>query len=428
MCWSSARGTPASRPRWRRPAWARRTAILTQNLDTIGQMSCNPAVGGLAKGHMIREIDALGGAMGLNADATAIQCRMLNASKGPSVRGPRSQCDKKAYQFRLKAVCEAQAGLDLQQGNVARLLVDGEQRVGGVETSLGVRLLARTVVITTGTFMRGLLHVGMQNQSGGRMGDAVSTLSDGLRELGFEVARFKTGTPCRLNGRSIDFSRCEPHPGDDPAPTFSVLAATSHGRDRATCSHSTNGATACSTWNKSPAGPRAPTSVRTPSSATISTSRRCTPGASKASARATARPSRTRSSNSPTRPGTSFSWNPRAATPANFTSTASRRACPSRCSSRSSTRSPGWSRPKSSGPVTRSSTIIAHRPNCARRWKPSASRACSSPGRSTAPAATRKPRRRGSSPGSTPRKRSRAARRLCRAARRPTSACSSTTS
>ena len=195
-------------------------AVLTQNLDTIGQMSCNPAVGGLAKGHMIREIDALGGAMGLNADATAIQCRMLNASKGPSVRGPRSQCDKKAYQFRLKYVLENQAGLDLHQGTVARLLVDGGRRVTGIDTTLGVRLLARTVVVTTGTFMRGLLHVGLQNQTGGRMGDAVSTLSDSLRELGFEVARFKTGTPCRLNARSIDFTRCERHPGDEPPPTF----------------------------------------------------------------------------------------------------------------------------------------------------------------------------------------------------------------
>ena len=195
------------------------TAVLTQNLDTIGQMSCNPAVGGLAKGHMIREIDALGGAMGLNADATAIQCRMLNASKGPSVRGPRSQCDKKAYQFRLKSTLENQERLDLHQGTVARLLVDAE-RVTGIETTLGVRLLARSVVITTGTFMRGLLHVGLQNQTGGRMGDAVSTLSDSLRELGFEVARFKTGTPCRLNARSIDFTRCELHPGDEPPPMF----------------------------------------------------------------------------------------------------------------------------------------------------------------------------------------------------------------
>ncbi len=196
------------------------TLMLTQNLDTIGQMSCNPAVGGLAKGHMVREIDALGGFMGLNADATAIQCRVLNASKGPSVRGPRAQCDKKAYQFRAKAVCEGQPLLDLQQGNVARLVVKAD-KVIGVETQLGVRLLATTVIITTGTFMRGLLHVGQQNQAGGRMGDPASSLSDHLRELGFEVGRFKTGTPCRLNGRSIDFSRCERQPGDVAPQPFS---------------------------------------------------------------------------------------------------------------------------------------------------------------------------------------------------------------
>lgn len=196
------------------------TLMLSQNLDTIGQMSCNPAIGGLGKGHMVREIDALGGAMGLNADATAIQLRMLNASKGPSVRGPRAQCDKKAYQFRLKAVCEGTPRLDLQQGNAARVVVE-DGRVVGVETQLGVRLHAETVVVTTGTFMRGLLHVGMQHQAGGRMGDPASSLSDSLRELGFEVKRFKTGTPCRLNGRSIDFSRCAVHPGDEPAPTFS---------------------------------------------------------------------------------------------------------------------------------------------------------------------------------------------------------------
>ena len=196
------------------------TAMLTQNLDTIGQMSCNPAVGGLAKGHMVREIDALGGFMGLNADATAIQCRILNASKGPSVRGTRAQCDKKAYQFRAKATCEDQPLLDLQQGNVARLVVDGD-RVIGAETHLGVRLLASAVIVTTGTFMRGLLHVGRQKQTGGRMGDPASSLSDNLRELGFEVGRFKTGTPCRLNGRSIDFSSCERHPGEEVPQTFS---------------------------------------------------------------------------------------------------------------------------------------------------------------------------------------------------------------
>lgn len=194
--------------------------ILTQNADTVGQMSCNPAIGGLAKGHMVREIDALGGVMGINTDATGIQFRMLNARKGPSVRAPRAQCDKKAYQFRLKAVLEAESRLDLKQGNAVRILV-GSSGVTGVETNLGQQFPGRSVVITTGTFMRGLLHVGMQNQTGGRMGDSVSTLSDSLRELGFEVGRFKTGTPCRLNGRSIDFSHCEKQLGDDPPPPFS---------------------------------------------------------------------------------------------------------------------------------------------------------------------------------------------------------------
>jgi tRNA uridine 5-carboxymethylaminomethyl modification enzyme len=196
------------------------TLILTQNLDTIGQMSCNPAVGGLAKGHMVREIDALGGVMGVNTDATGVQFRMLNSNKGPSVQAPRAQCDKKAYQFRMKAYLEQQPNIDLFQGNVLRILTE-EGRVCGIETSLGLRIEAATVVITTGTFMRGLLHVGLQNQSGGRMGDGVSTLSDSLRELGFEVGRFKTGTPCRLNARSIDFSRCERQDGDQPPPRFS---------------------------------------------------------------------------------------------------------------------------------------------------------------------------------------------------------------
>jgi len=196
------------------------TLMLTQNLDTIGQMSCNPAVGGLAKGHMVREIDALGGVMGLNTDATGIQFRTLNANKGPSVRAPRAQCDKKAYQFRMKAMLEGAANLDLLQGNVLRIVEEGGE-VRGIETTLGLRIHASAVIITTGTFMRGLLHVGLQNQAGGRMGDGVSTLSDSLRELGFEIGRFKTGTPCRLNSRSIDFSRCERQEGDDPPPRFS---------------------------------------------------------------------------------------------------------------------------------------------------------------------------------------------------------------
>ena len=198
------------------------TLVLTQNADTIGQMSCNPAIGGLAKGHMVREIDALGGFMGVNSDATAIQCRMLNAAKGPSVRAPRAQCDKKAYQFRAKATLERAEHLDLKQGNVVRITTTGG-RAAGVETNLGVRYLGRAVIVTTGTFMRGLLHVGLQNQVGGRMGDAPSSLSDNLRELGFEVGRFKTGTPCRLAGRTIDFGACARQDGDEPPPAFTFI-------------------------------------------------------------------------------------------------------------------------------------------------------------------------------------------------------------
>jgi tRNA uridine 5-carboxymethylaminomethyl modification enzyme len=199
-----------------------RTLLLTQNADTIGMMSCNPAVGGLAKGHLVREIDALGGLMGLNTDATGIQFRMLNASKGPSVRAPRAQCDKKAYQFRIKALLEALPNLTLRQATTTALVVRGD-RVAGVDTSLGLRFEARCVIVTTGTFLRGLLHVGLNTQEGGRLGDPPSTLSDHLRELGFEVGRFKTGTPCRLLAKSIDFSRCERQDGDDPPPLFSHI-------------------------------------------------------------------------------------------------------------------------------------------------------------------------------------------------------------
>ncbi len=196
-----------------------RTLMLTQNLDTIGQMSCNPAIGGLAKGHIVREIDAMGGAMGLNADATGIQFRMLNKSKGPSVRAPRVQCDKKAYQFRMKALLERAANLDLKQATVSNILVENGTIVG-VETDLGLAIVARSVVLTSGTFLRGLLHVGEHSKPGGRMADTTSVLSENLRHLGFAVGRFKTGTPCRLNRRSIDFSRCEIQPGDEPPPRF----------------------------------------------------------------------------------------------------------------------------------------------------------------------------------------------------------------
>jgi len=200
-------------------------AVLTQNLDTIGQMSCNPAIGGLAKGHMVREIDALGGAMGLNTDATGIQWRMLNASKGPSVRAPRAQCDKKAYQFRMKWELEAMPGVEIHQGNVADLLVEND-RITGVTTSLGMQISGKSVILSAGTFMGGLMHVGLRNEKGGRMGDATSNVSEALKRLQFDVERFKTGTPCRLNARSIDFSRCERQDGDTPVPKFSFMADT----------------------------------------------------------------------------------------------------------------------------------------------------------------------------------------------------------
>lgn len=197
-----------------------KVALLTQNLDTIGAMSCNPAIGGLAKGHMVREIDALGGVMAENTDATAIQWRMLNMKKGPSVRAPRAQCDKKAYQFRIKHLVECQENLDLHQGNVAEILTKND-KVYGISTSLQMEIHSKTIVLSAGTFMKGLMHVGLKNEKGGRMGDAISTVSDSLKTLGFNIERFKTGTPCRINGRSIDFSKCEIQNGDNPPPLFS---------------------------------------------------------------------------------------------------------------------------------------------------------------------------------------------------------------
>ncbi|NBV24270.1 MAG: tRNA uridine-5-carboxymethylaminomethyl(34) synthesis enzyme MnmG [Proteobacteria bacterium] len=196
------------------------TLLLTINLDTIGQMSCNPAIGGLAKGHLAREIDALGGEMGRATDMTGLQFRMLNASKGASVRAPRAQCDKKAYQFRLKWLCERQANLDCKQGQTTKLLHrDGQ--VTGVETTLEVQYLGKTVVITTGTFLRGLMHVGANQQSGGRAGEAAAMgLSGSLKEIGLELGRLKTGTPPRLVRGSIDFTKTEVQPGDEPVPWF----------------------------------------------------------------------------------------------------------------------------------------------------------------------------------------------------------------
>jgi tRNA uridine 5-carboxymethylaminomethyl modification enzyme len=198
-----------------------RTLLLTANVDTIGQMSCNPAIGGLAKGHLVREIDALGGEMARTTDLTGLQFRMLNRSKGPSVWAPRAQCDKKAYQFRMKWVCERQENLEIQQASTTSIISEGERAVG-VRTSMGVVYRADTVVLTTGTFMQGLLHVGDRNEKGGRAGEAPAVgISDSLRSIGVQLGRFKTGTPPRLLKKAIKFCGLEEQRGDEPPPYFS---------------------------------------------------------------------------------------------------------------------------------------------------------------------------------------------------------------
>ena len=197
------------------------TLMLTLNLDHIGQMSCNPAIGGIGKGHLVREIDALGGEMALAIDETGIQFRFLNTRKGPAVRARRAQADKAAYRARMKRVLEITPNLTIRQASVERLLVEGG-RVRGVESQIGEIFEADCVILTTGTFLKGLVHIGLKNYSAGRAGDfAAMGLSEHLAELGFRIGRLKTGTCPRLDSRSIDYSELEVQPGDDPPPPFS---------------------------------------------------------------------------------------------------------------------------------------------------------------------------------------------------------------
>src|SRR5580700_1757887 len=198
-----------------------KTLMLTLNLDHIGQMSCNPAIGGIGKGHLVREIDALGGEMGVAIDETGIQFRFLNTRKGPAVRARRAQADKAAYRARMKRVLEVTPNLSIRQASVERLLVEGG-RVRGVESQIGEIFEADCVILTTGTFLKGLVHIGLKNYSAGRAGDfAAMGLSEHLAELGFRIGRLKTGTCPRLDSRSIDYSELEVQPGDDPPPPFS---------------------------------------------------------------------------------------------------------------------------------------------------------------------------------------------------------------
>ena len=195
------------------------TLLITGNIDTIAQMSCNPAIGGQAKGQIVREIDALGGEMAINTDVTGIQFRLLNESKGPAVQSPRAQCDKKAYQFRLKHTLELQPNLQVFQATVTGLIFESG-KVIGCRTNLDVEFLGQTVIITTGTFLRGLMHVGQNKNEGGRLGDfSAKTLSGSLLEAGIELQRLKTGTPPRILGRSINFAGLQEQKGD-PEPTL----------------------------------------------------------------------------------------------------------------------------------------------------------------------------------------------------------------
>jgi len=200
-----------------------KTLLLTMSLEAIASMSCNPALGGLGKGHLVKEIDALGGEMGLNADATGIQFRQLNTRKGAAVQSSRCQSDKYLYAQRMKSVLEKQENLFLKQQTVEELLIK-DQKVNGVKTNIGEEFQTQTIIITTGTFMNGLLHVGLKQGRGGRAGEAASFgISKSLSDLGIKLSRFKTGTPPRLDGKTIDYSVCSLQPGDDiPAP-FSFL-------------------------------------------------------------------------------------------------------------------------------------------------------------------------------------------------------------
>jgi tRNA uridine 5-carboxymethylaminomethyl modification enzyme len=203
----------------------RRTLLLTHNIETLGQMSCNPAIGGIGKGHLVKEIDALGGVMALAADQAGIQFRTLNASKGPAVRATRAQADRQLYKRAIRRLLETQPNLQLFQQEAADLIVEGE-RIAGVVTQSGIEFRAPAVVLTVGTFLGGRIHVGLQSHAGGRAGDPPSMrLAARLRDLNLRVGRLKTGTPPRIDGRSVDFSGLKEQHSDDPRPVFSYLAS-----------------------------------------------------------------------------------------------------------------------------------------------------------------------------------------------------------
>jgi len=212
-----------------------RTLLLTQSIETLGQMSCNPAIGGIGKSHLVKEIDALGGAMGLATDRAGIQFRVLNSRKGPAVRATRAQADRQLYRMAIREILEAQPNLTIFQQSVNDLIIEAD-RVVGVKTQMGLEFRAKAVVLTVGTFLGGVIHVGMEKQAGGRAGDAASIpLADRLRELPFNVARLKTGTPPRIDGKTVDYSELERQPGDTPRPVMSFMGDESMHPDQIAC-------------------------------------------------------------------------------------------------------------------------------------------------------------------------------------------------
>ena len=262
---------PARRPRSRPPAWAARRCCLTHNIETLGQMSCNPSIGGIGKGHLVKEVDALGGAMAAATDESGIQFRILNGSKGPAVRATRAQADRILYKAAIRHRLENQPNLWLFQQAVDDLVVesvDGADRVTGAITQSGITFRGRTVVLTAGTFLDGKIHMGLQNYAAGRAGDPpAQRLSSRLKELKLPQRRLKTGTPPRIDGRSIDFSQLAEQPGDG--------MPDADGRITTACRCSASWATRRSIRARCRAGSRTPMRARTRSSAPDSTAARC---------------------------------------------------------------------------------------------------------------------------------------------------------
>ncbi len=292
-----------------------RTLLLTHNIETVGAMSCNPAIGGIGKGHLVKEIDALGGAMARAADHAGIQWRTLNASKGPAVRATRCQADRSLYRSAIRRIVEAQANLTVFQAAVDDLIIEGDA-VRGAITQTGLRFDAAAVVLTAGTFLAGKIHVGPTQYAAGRMGDPpATTLAARLRERPFAIDRLKTGTPPRIDGRTLDYAVMQEQPGDDPRPVMSFLGTSADHPAQVSCwiTHTTaqtheiiRGA-----LDRSP----------------LYSGRR-----SKASARATAPRSKTRWCASPRRTATRSSSSPKAWTSPRSIPTASRPRCRSTCS------------------------------------------------------------------------------------------------